>query len=106
MIVQDITQGKLDEAKLKENEEKYRSLANNVPVGILSYDISGNVMYINPKVLEILGSSSEETTMSTNLFTFPLLIEYGVSDVFKQCLESGKLVTEKNNMNQSVANLQ
>lgn len=92
-VVQDITKHKLDEAKLRESEEKYKGLAFNVPVGIISYDVTGNITYINPMALNILGSQSTETTLAINLFTFPLLIEYEISEEFKKCIETGKLIT-------------
>ncbi|MDW8800358.1 PAS domain S-box protein [Clostridium sp. A1-XYC3] len=91
-IVQDITQRKLKEMELKEREEMYRSLANNVPVGIFSYDKNGNITFINPKVLEIFGFPLEEIDKPFNLFTDSSLVENRISDTYKKCIESGKLV--------------
>lgn len=92
-IVQEITERKISEDKLRESEQRYKGLTENVPVGILSYDSNGTITFINPKALEILNSPSEEATKKINLFTFPLLIEYGISEVFKQCIEIGDLIS-------------
>jgi PAS domain S-box-containing protein len=92
-VTEDITQRKLYEAKLKESEKKYRELADNVPVGILSYDKKGRITFANPKVSEIFNAPSKEAVMSLNLFTSPLLIKHGISDIYKQCIEYGKSMT-------------
>lgn len=92
-IIQDITQRKLDEASLRESEEKYKSLANNVPVGIFLYDKDGNITFMNPKVIEILDFPSNEVNMPLNLFKSESSNEYGISDVYKQCIGTGKLIT-------------
>lgn len=95
-INQDITEIKLKEAKLKESEEKYKSLTNNLPVGIISFDTTGNIKYANPKAIEVLGSPSLEATSSINLFNFPLLIKHGISDEFKKCIATEEqLIVEK-----------
>lgn len=92
-IVQDITQRKLNENIVRGSEEKYKRLANNIPAGIVTYDTNGNITYVNPKLLEILGSPSEQITMSFNMFTFPLLIENGIAEAAKRCIENGEFVT-------------
>jgi len=55
-IVEDITDKKEAEKKLKESEEKYRDLLETSSVGILEINFSTkNVTYINPKFLELAG---------------------------------------------------
>jgi PAS domain S-box-containing protein len=93
--VQDITYRKLNEIRLKESKESYRNLADNVPVGILSCDLDGNIKFVNPSVLDILSSPSEQDMMAINLFNTPHLKYYGISGVFKQCLLENKLVVEE-----------
>jgi PAS domain S-box-containing protein len=94
-IVQDITQRKLEEDRIIESEAKYRELADNISVGIMAYDKNGNVTFVNPKHLEILGSKSKEFTMSVNVFTFQPLVEYGIADIFKECIQNGKLTIKE-----------
>lgn len=81
-----------EEARLYENEQQYRMITESVPVGILSYDREGRILYVNPKSLEILGSPSAQATMGINLFTFPPLIESGVSEACKRCIDTGEPV--------------
>ncbi|KKN20545.1 hypothetical protein LCGC14_0934350, partial [marine sediment metagenome] len=56
----DITkQQKLDQ-ELKESEEKYRQLIDNVSDVILEMKVDGNITYISPKVYDMLGYKPEE----------------------------------------------
>jgi PAS domain S-box-containing protein len=98
-VLKDITERKLNEAKLKESAVRYKELADKLPVGIVSYYKKGKIMFVNPIILDILGSPSMEATMSINLFTFPALIEFGISDEFKKCIESGKSVISEKHYN-------
>ncbi|HEX3028487.1 MAG TPA: PAS domain S-box protein, partial [Clostridia bacterium] len=89
-IIQDITEFKILEGELHESREKYKGLADKVPVGILSFDINGNLIFVNPKVIEIMGSPSIEATMALNVFSLKSLIEAGISDIFRYCVEEGE----------------
>lgn len=53
----DITERKLAEKALKENESKFRKLASLLPVGIYQVDINGNSTYINESLQLILGNN-------------------------------------------------
>ncbi|MCP4023478.1 MAG: PAS domain S-box protein, partial [Desulfobacteraceae bacterium] len=48
------------QAALKENEEKYRSIFENSPLGIVHFDRFGVITACNENVCEILGSSVEK----------------------------------------------
>ncbi len=48
------------ETALKENEEWYRTLVENIPVVSWTSDSNGNTLYISPNVKEIYGFSAEE----------------------------------------------
>lgn len=91
-VVQDITANKLCEMQIKESRQKYLEITNNVPAGILSYDYDGNITFVNPKTLEILGWPSPEATMSINLFSFPPFIECGIANVCQGCIRKGVAV--------------
>jgi PAS domain S-box-containing protein len=53
----DITERKLAEKALKENESKFRKLASLLPVGIYQVDANGNTTYINESLQLIIGRS-------------------------------------------------
>ncbi|MFX1600628.1 MAG: PAS domain S-box protein, partial [Promethearchaeota archaeon] len=60
-ISTDITERKMSEQKLKESEEKYRNLIETSSMGLLEIDMNrGGVIYINPRLLEIIGYTEEE----------------------------------------------
>ena len=77
---------------LQESEQRYRNLVENAPTGIFTIDLDGNIREVNPKLLEILGSPSAEETKKINLFNFKPLIDAGISESFKACIESGEAV--------------
>jgi len=55
VMVRDITDRKEAEEILRSSEERFRSLVENLHVGILSYDSSACIVYANSAVLTILG---------------------------------------------------
>jgi len=98
-IAQDINKmlDRLDENRLtlSENEKKLKMVTNNVPAGILSYDQAGNITFVNPKTLEILGWPSAEAARSMNLFTFPPFMECGIAGVCQACIEEGRAISSE-----------
>jgi len=88
--VEDITERKRVEQRLRENEEKYRSLFEYAPIGILLADTRGEIIEVNPAALQILGSPSAEATKSINILTFQPLIEAGITADFQKTLATGQ----------------
>ena len=68
--------------------QKYHNLLNNAPLGILYTDVEGNINYVNSKMLQMLGSPSQEETMKFNMLTSERAVKSGVSDVYKQCIRT------------------
>jgi PAS domain S-box-containing protein len=62
VCIQDITDRKKIELSLRESEEKFRRLAENIPgvVYLMRNDEQRSVIYINEQVLQLTGYSSEE----------------------------------------------
>jgi diguanylate cyclase (GGDEF)-like protein/PAS domain S-box-containing protein len=60
------------------------------PIGILKCDQEGNIIYVNQKTLEILGSPGIEETKKINLLTFPSLVRHGFSRKLEECLQNNK----------------
>jgi PAS domain S-box-containing protein len=59
-IAHDVTENKLAEKKLSENEEKYRLLADHMKDQVWMMDLNLNVSYVSPSVEKLLGYSFEE----------------------------------------------
>jgi len=89
-MVTDISDLKRSEYALRRSEKKYRILFENAPSGILFVDTKGIIRDLNPTILEILGSPSEDATKSINIFTHQQLIDTGITWAFKNCFLTGK----------------
>jgi len=82
---------------LQQSEERYRLLVENAPLGILTCDTAGNIVTVNRKVLEFIGSGSLDCTRSANLLSFQPLIDAGIAGDFAACLSTGRaLINERN----------
>ncbi len=90
---QEVERSREIEKHLSESQEKYRSLVQNSPVGIMSIDESGRILEVNQVILEIMGSPSAEATKAINILTFPPLVNAGISDAFIRCLEQKRITT-------------
>ncbi len=65
IICRDISERKVTEDKLIEEEEKYRTLANNINVGLYrsTADKNGHFIEVNPALVEMFGYESKEEFM-------------------------------------------
>ncbi|MCX6557122.1 MAG: PAS domain S-box protein, partial [Candidatus Aminicenantes bacterium] len=81
------------EEALRQSEERHRSMVDNAPMGILTANLEGSIIDINPVLLRILGSPSAMATKAINLLTYPPLIEAGIAADFKKCLAESRLIT-------------
>jgi PAS domain S-box-containing protein len=59
-IVIDITERKRAEASLRESEERYRTILENIEDGYYEVDLPGNFTFFNDSLCQILGYSKEE----------------------------------------------
>lgn len=65
VMVRDITDRKEAEEILRSSEERFRSLVQNLHVGILWYDAHARIVYANAAVLDILGISLDRAVGKT-----------------------------------------
>ena len=73
-VARDISERKRAEEKLRESEEKYRTLFNNAEVGIFRSRLDGSeIIEVNRRFLDIVGMTLEETLgkPSVNLWADP-----------------------------------
>jgi PAS domain S-box-containing protein len=78
-----------DEA-LRQSEERYRSMVDHAPMGILTMDRSGRIIDVNPNLLQILGSPSAEATKAIDILSFPPLVEAGFAADCQKCLRESR----------------
>ena len=48
------------EAALRESEQRFRNILNNVPIGVIYTDLRGNIKQANPRFCELTGYSEQE----------------------------------------------
>jgi two-component system, cell cycle sensor histidine kinase and response regulator CckA len=68
------------------------SLLAGVSLGFVAVDLTGKVLSSNCRLLEILGSQAPASDIEIDGFTFPPLVESGISEMFRICLEEGRFV--------------
>ncbi|MHA2296708.1 MAG: PAS domain S-box protein [Candidatus Hodarchaeales archaeon] len=59
-VVNDITERRQTEIALRESEEKYRGLVDNLSEIVVEADSEGNFMYVSPQCTELLGFRPED----------------------------------------------
>jgi len=60
VVLRDITERKRMEEALRESEEKYRTILENIEDGYYEVDLAGNFTFFNDSLWRVLGYSSEE----------------------------------------------
>ena len=80
-IFEDITESHLAETSLRLREEKYRTIIDNMQLGLVEMDLDKRVLYANPNYCRIIGYSSEELLGNP---LPPLLVPHGGSPYLEQ----------------------
>jgi PAS domain S-box-containing protein/putative nucleotidyltransferase with HDIG domain len=65
-VMIDITARKQAEEELRESEEKYRNILENIEDGYFEVDLAGNFTFFNPSLCRILGYPREEMSGMNN----------------------------------------
>ncbi len=65
--IQDFTARKESEAALKESEEQYRTLHENVPVGLFRVSPEGEFISVNRALIKMAGEDSEASLVGTSV---------------------------------------
>ena len=110
-LIQDISERKNAERKLKESEQKYRGLFECTNDGIIVLDARGEILDINKRTLELFGLDREDM-VGSNFLSLDLLTPKSMSIVVKQFEEllSDKVAktheTEIKDKNGNILNIQ
>jgi PAS domain S-box-containing protein len=71
-LQREIAERERTEADLRESEQRFRNILNNVPIGVVYTDLHGNVKQVNPRFCELTGYRAEELmTMNVAALTHP-----------------------------------
>ena len=67
-IYRDITARKQAERKLRESEDRYRTLVNTTPEAVTVTDLDGNITYVAPQTLTLHGFDKPEELLGKSAF--------------------------------------
>lgn len=81
------------EKSLSASQKQFYTLAQYAPIGFISCNIQGDILFANQRVLEILDSPSSEATRRINLFELPELQKTDFPDQLKKCMAKSRDLT-------------
>ncbi|MEA2070855.1 MAG: PAS domain S-box protein, partial [Asgard group archaeon] len=93
-IIIEISERKKAETALKASEEKYRKLFKEIPIGIITFDVNGNVQAINNKALEFYCIDYEKA-LELNFYTYPPIVKTGINELLKTCIEDNTTISSE-----------
>ncbi len=90
LLKREVSERKTSEDALRQSELKYHTLLERLPLGVISCNLVGDVVEINPGGAKILGMASAQGLGSLNLLKLPLVAETGALEAISNCLSSGE----------------
>ncbi len=81
------------EDALRTLEERDRLLGDSAPFGIFVVDTEGRIFGANRKMIDMLGWKDGRDIAQLNVFEHAPMVDTGVSDAFRQCMEKRTRVT-------------
>ncbi|MBX3619444.1 MAG: CHASE domain-containing protein [Rhizobacter sp.] len=71
-LQREIAERERTEVNLRESEQRFRNILNNVPIGVVYTDLAGRVKQVNPRFCELTGYTHDELMgMDVAAFTHP-----------------------------------
>jgi PAS domain S-box-containing protein len=90
LIVRDITERKRVEQIIKVSEEKYRTILNASPDGILLVDLNGIISEVSEIGLELFGNCDRDDLVSKNILLFiPDDEQITINKIFEKTISEG-----------------
>lgn len=79
------------EAKLRESEERFKSLVENSSIGIFRLSLQGNILHANPAFIKLLGHTNITDIIGLNISDFLVDGNDGKLDIKDKFDETGKI---------------
>ncbi|MEO5574175.1 MAG: amino acid permease [Gammaproteobacteria bacterium] len=94
VTLHDITEHKLTQAKLRANEERFRTLYQDNPAMYFTLDAAGNILSVNERGAEQLGYTIDELLGQPVLNVFYEADKKTVLEAFNACLQNPGQITQ------------
>ncbi|MCP4038178.1 MAG: PAS domain S-box protein [bacterium] len=94
VVIRDVNDEKLATAALQENEQRYRSMIDQSPFGVLIVDSALNVVMANKAYADLVGAASPNYLRKHNLFDSPAMQSESTQELIARVVEGERIATE------------
>ena len=94
-ITRDITKLKHIEQRLKESEEKYKNLVDNILDQIIETNLDGTITYVSPQVFNIFGFKPEEALGKRSIDFVHPNDKAILKESMKRAIDSGEIISSQ-----------